>query len=227
MRVIRHPEVPQELEAAALWYEERQPGLGEDFLGEYQGYQKGGVGVDSHSRRSLSTARVSISGAPLQIRSSSVWMSSAVKVRFLRRRTTNGSFPSSIWTDSPGRRCEAKAGFRTSSRLVIVFMLTNMSDACLSFKPLPPQIAATRTLITDHSHWATHLKLIVVFSTMTTAVIENNPDLLNRVTELQGRIFAVQEELQAILRGTGGLQVILPELHDETTGRIDTQKVAH
>ena len=36
MRVIRHPEVPQELEAAVLWYEERQPGLGEDFLGEYQ-----------------------------------------------------------------------------------------------------------------------------------------------------------------------------------------------
>jgi ParE toxin of type II toxin-antitoxin system, parDE len=36
MRVIRHPEVPQELEAAALWYEERQPGLGEDFLAEYQ-----------------------------------------------------------------------------------------------------------------------------------------------------------------------------------------------
>jgi toxin ParE2 len=36
MRVSRHPEVPQELEAAALWYEERQPGLGEDFLGEYQ-----------------------------------------------------------------------------------------------------------------------------------------------------------------------------------------------
>ena len=24
------------MEAAALWYEERQPGLGEDFLGEYQ-----------------------------------------------------------------------------------------------------------------------------------------------------------------------------------------------
>jgi hypothetical protein len=37
MRVIRHPEVPQELEAAALWYEERQSGLGEDFLVEYQG----------------------------------------------------------------------------------------------------------------------------------------------------------------------------------------------
>jgi hypothetical protein len=36
MRVIRHPEVPQELEAAALWYEERRPGLGSDFLEEYQ-----------------------------------------------------------------------------------------------------------------------------------------------------------------------------------------------
>ena len=56
MRVIRHPEVPQELEAAALWYEERQPGLGEDFLGEYQGYQKGGVGVDSHSPHPLCAA---------------------------------------------------------------------------------------------------------------------------------------------------------------------------
>jgi len=36
MRVIRHPEVPQELEAAALWYEQRQSGLGSDFLVEYQ-----------------------------------------------------------------------------------------------------------------------------------------------------------------------------------------------
>ena len=36
MRVLRHPEVPEELEAAALWYEQRQPGLGTDFLEEYQ-----------------------------------------------------------------------------------------------------------------------------------------------------------------------------------------------
>jgi len=107
------------------------------------GYQKGGVSVDPHSRRSLSTARVSISGAPLQIRSSSAWMSSAVRVRFLRRRITNGSFPSSSWTDSPGRRWEAKAGFRTSSRFVIVFMLTNMSDACLFFKPCRLQLTVT------------------------------------------------------------------------------------
>jgi hypothetical protein len=61
---------------------------------------------------------------------------------------------------------------------------------------------------------------------MTTAVIENNPELLNRVTELQDRISAVQEELKAILRGIG-LQVTLPELHDEATGRIDAQKVAN
>ena len=62
---------------------------------------------------------------------------------------------------------------------------------------------------------------------MTTAVIENNPELLNRGTELQDRISAVQEELKAILRGIGGLQVTLPELHDEATGRIDAQKVAN
>ena len=31
MRVIRHPDVPQELEAAALWYEKRQLGLGATF----------------------------------------------------------------------------------------------------------------------------------------------------------------------------------------------------
>ncbi len=36
MRVIRHPEVGQELESAAFWYEERHPGLGLDFLKEYQ-----------------------------------------------------------------------------------------------------------------------------------------------------------------------------------------------
>jgi hypothetical protein len=36
MHVIRHPEVPQELEAATLWYKERRPGLGDDFLEEYQ-----------------------------------------------------------------------------------------------------------------------------------------------------------------------------------------------
>jgi len=35
MRVVSHPEADEELEAAALWYEERQPGLGDDFLDEF------------------------------------------------------------------------------------------------------------------------------------------------------------------------------------------------
>src|SRR6266567_954712 len=61
---------------------------------------------------------------------------------------------------------------------------------------------------------------------MIAAVIENNPELLNRVTELQDRISAVEEELQTLLRGVGALQVTLAELHDEATGRINAQKVA-
>jgi toxin ParE1/3/4 len=36
MRVESHPEASQELEAAALWYEERHPGLGGDFLDEFE-----------------------------------------------------------------------------------------------------------------------------------------------------------------------------------------------
>lgn len=36
MRIVSHPEADQELEAAALWYEERQRDLGHDFLSEFQ-----------------------------------------------------------------------------------------------------------------------------------------------------------------------------------------------
>lgn len=36
MRVVSHPEADRELEAAALWYEERQPDLGRDFLDEFE-----------------------------------------------------------------------------------------------------------------------------------------------------------------------------------------------
>lgn len=36
MRVVSHPEADQELEAAALWYEDRQPGLGDSFLNEFE-----------------------------------------------------------------------------------------------------------------------------------------------------------------------------------------------
>ena len=36
MRVVSHPEADAELEAAALWYQERQSGLGSDFLDEFE-----------------------------------------------------------------------------------------------------------------------------------------------------------------------------------------------
>ena len=36
MRVLSHPEAAKELEAAALGYEERQSGLGHDFLDEFE-----------------------------------------------------------------------------------------------------------------------------------------------------------------------------------------------
>jgi len=36
VRVVVHPEAGQELAAAARWYEERQPGLGDDFLDEFE-----------------------------------------------------------------------------------------------------------------------------------------------------------------------------------------------
>jgi hypothetical protein len=36
MRVVSHPEAHQELEAAALWYDARQPGLGHGFVAEFE-----------------------------------------------------------------------------------------------------------------------------------------------------------------------------------------------
>lgn len=36
MRVVSHPEADQELEAAAIWYDERRPGLVGDFLDEFE-----------------------------------------------------------------------------------------------------------------------------------------------------------------------------------------------
>jgi hypothetical protein len=62
---------------------------------------------------------------------------------------------------------------------------------------------------------------------MTTALIETNKtDFRERATELESQVMALQQQLQTLLHGGGGLQVILPELHDEATGRIDSQKVA-
>jgi hypothetical protein len=62
---------------------------------------------------------------------------------------------------------------------------------------------------------------------MTTAVIETNrSDIRERATELESQLMALQQQLQTLLRGTGGLQVLLPELHDDASGRIDAQKLA-
>jgi len=36
MQVASHPEAEQELEAAAVWYEKQEPGLGDDFLDEFE-----------------------------------------------------------------------------------------------------------------------------------------------------------------------------------------------
>jgi hypothetical protein len=36
LRVVSHPETDEELAAAALWYEQRQPGLGDDFLDDFE-----------------------------------------------------------------------------------------------------------------------------------------------------------------------------------------------
>jgi toxin ParE1/3/4 len=36
MHIVSHPKADEELEGAALWYEEREPGLGDDFLNEFE-----------------------------------------------------------------------------------------------------------------------------------------------------------------------------------------------
>lgn len=36
MRVVSHPEADEEMEEASLWYEDRQPGLGDVFLNEFE-----------------------------------------------------------------------------------------------------------------------------------------------------------------------------------------------
>lgn len=61
---------------------------------------------------------------------------------------------------------------------------------------------------------------------MPTPLLEARPELLERAAELQSQVAVMQEKIQALLRGVGGLQVVLPELHDEASGRIDAQKLA-
>ena len=60
---------------------------------------------------------------------------------------------------------------------------------------------------------------------MATAVLEKT-EILERAADLQSQVAALQEKLQSLIRGFGGLQVIHPELHDAASGRIDAQKLA-
>ena len=56
--------------------------------------------------------------------------------------------------------------------------------------------------------------------------IEHAPEVQRRIADLSGQIAAVQKELETITRGPLGLQVILPELHDADSGRVDARKMA-
>jgi hypothetical protein len=58
------------------------------------------------------------------------------------------------------------------------------------------------------------------------AALENRPKILKQAEDLQSEITAMQARLQTLFRGAGGLQVILPELHDKASGRIDARKLA-
>src|SRR5687767_10603166 len=45
-------------------------------------------------------------------------------------------------------------------------------------------------------------------------------------TALQSEVAAMQEKLQALLQRSSRLQVVLPELHNKSNGRIDAQRLA-
>jgi hypothetical protein len=54
MRVVSHPEAEQELEAAVLWYDHQQSGLGDDFLNEFD--RNGGAKFRATTASSTSIA---------------------------------------------------------------------------------------------------------------------------------------------------------------------------
>jgi uncharacterized protein (DUF2384 family) len=58
------------------------------------------------------------------------------------------------------------------------------------------------------------------------ATFEKKPQLLREAAKLQEQITVIQEQLQHLLHNAGTLQVTLPELHDEKSGRIDAQRLA-
>jgi len=56
-----------------------------------------------------------------------------------------------------------------------------------------------------------------------TAALKDTPDAVAGLTR---RIEEIQAELHRLLRGRASLEIVLPELHDEASGRVDAEKLA-
>jgi hypothetical protein len=61
---------------------------------------------------------------------------------------------------------------------------------------------------------------------MEAVLAQPQPEVREQAAELQNQLAALQEKFQTLLSGIGGFQVILPELHDAASGRIDAEKIA-
>jgi hypothetical protein len=54
----------------------------------------------------------------------------------------------------------------------------------------------------------------------------NQASLMHQAASMQREILHMQEKLNAFLRSAKGLMVVLPELHERSTGKIDARKIA-
>jgi len=64
------------------------------------------------------------------------------------------------------------------------------------------------------------------FASMETAVSKAYPALLDQAAQLQEEMAALQEKVNGLVRTAKSLIIVLPELHDKASGRINAQKVA-
>jgi hypothetical protein len=65
MGAVSHPEADDELRAAALWYEDKQPGLGDAFLRQFENTLSRVVAHPERWRKSEAITASSISSASL------------------------------------------------------------------------------------------------------------------------------------------------------------------
>jgi Protein of unknown function (DUF2384) len=56
--------------------------------------------------------------------------------------------------------------------------------------------------------------------------MEAYPALLDKANRLQDELAVIHEKINGLVRTARSMSIALPELHDETTGRIDAQKLA-